>query len=114
MLFVHPATSEEAEPHFAARWPDAAAVADPEQDLYRAFGLGRGSALQLLGPRVWLSGLRALGGLHGVGRPTGDPLVMPGAFLVRDGAVTWSHVSEHAGDVVSRRQLEALADGAAR
>ena len=58
-------------------------ICDPQQTLYAAFGLRRGKAWQLFGPRVWLRGLRA--GLlrgHGIGRPAADSAQMPGLFLL--------------------------------
>jgi hypothetical protein len=100
IVFVHPSTPEDGEAHFAERWPEVASIADPKHALYTAFGLGRGTLLQVLGPRVWLAGLRAVGRGNGVGRVKGDPLLMSGAFLVRAGFVVWGHHSAHSGDIV--------------
>lgn len=100
MVLVHPAGEADGEVFFAERWPEAPAIADTELALYGAFGLGRGSLLQLLGPKVWLAGLRAIGGGHGVGKPQGDMALLSGAFLVRDGRVVWAHYSAHTGDLV--------------
>lgn len=94
---MHLASEAEGEEFFAKRWPEARAVSDPHKDLYRAFGLARGSVGQLFGPSVWLSGFKALFKGHGGGRPQGDPLMMSGWFLVTGGAVVWSDVHEHAG-----------------
>ena len=100
VVFVHPATVADGEAHLAERWPDVASIADPTHSLYAAFGLGRGTLLQLFGPKVWLAGLRALGGGNGVGRVKGDPLMMSGAFLVHAGVAVWGHYSAHSGDIV--------------
>lgn len=85
---------------FFARYglDDAHRVADPERRLYRAFGLGRGSASQLFGPRVWARGFVAgvLQG-HWVGKLVGDGFQMPGVFVVRGGEVVRGYVHEHAG-----------------
>jgi peroxiredoxin len=62
-------------------------VADPDRRLYRALELARGSFLQLLGPRVWLAGLKAFMQGHGVGALDGDGFQMPGAFVVHQGNV---------------------------
>ena len=36
---------------------------------------------------------------HGIGKPVGDPWIMPGLFLTRaDGQILWRHRFEHAGD----------------
>ncbi len=103
-------TPEEGEQFFADRWPEARAVSDPDKLLYRAFGLARGSVGQLLGPGVWRAGWRAFRAGHGVGRPVGDPLMMSGWFLVRDGRVVWSDLHEHAG--AERPYAELLAAAA--
>lgn len=96
IVLVHVGTPEEGERFFTERWPEARAVSDPEKLLYADFGLRRGSFAQLFGPRVLAAGLRAL--RHGIGKPTGDPLMMSGWFLVeRDGTLVWSHRHEHAG-----------------
>jgi hypothetical protein len=100
VVFVHPATETDGEAFFRERWPEVPAIADDEHALYDAFGLRRGSLMQLLGPKVWLAGLRALGAGHGVGRPKGDTLLLAGGFLVREGRVVWSHYSTHTGDII--------------
>jgi len=62
-------------------------VSDPEQLLYRAFELKRGSFLQLFGPRAWIGGLRATLGGHFFGGLKGDGFQMPGAFVIRVGRI---------------------------
>lgn len=64
-----------------------ARVSDPEQTLYQAFELSRGSFLQLFGPRAWIGGLRAMLRGHFVGRLKGDGFQMPGVFVIRNGRV---------------------------
>lgn len=63
-------------------------ISDPEQELYRAFHLNRGSWLRLLGLKVWMRGFVAgfLRG-HGVGPTMGDVAQMPGVFLVHQGEI---------------------------
>ena len=95
VLLVHLGTPEEGERFFSSRWPEARAVSDPDQSLYRAFGLQRASWSQLFGPRVFAAGLRAV--RHGVGRPVGNPLRMSGWFFLADGIVRWAHAHENAG-----------------
>ena len=102
LLLVHLGTPVEGDAFLGERWPEARAVSNAGQELYRAFGLGRGRLTQLFGPRVLLAGLKAR--RFGVGKPVGDPLIMSGWFLVDDGRVTWSHIHEHAG--VERRYDE--------
>lgn len=61
-------------------------------------GLGRGTIGQLFGPSVVACSLRAAAKGHGIGRPVGDPLQMPGLFYVSGGTVLWRHDFAHAGD----------------
>lgn len=83
---------------------DLPRFADPARNLYRAFGLGRGNARQLFGPRVWRRGLAAAapawlgGGGHGVGRLKGDGLQMPGVFLLHEERVIGGYRHETAAD----------------
>lgn len=70
------------------RLSDLDRICDRDQDLYRAFGLKRGSAMQLFGPKVWLRGVKAgfIDG-HGVGKPVADSSQMPGVFLLEKGVI---------------------------
>jgi hypothetical protein len=81
--------SEEQAAVFFARYglADIPRFSDPEQKLYGAFGLKRGTLNQLLGPKVWLRGAGAFVHGHGFARPQTDPLQMPGAFLVYHGRI---------------------------
>ena len=74
-------------------------ISDPEQKLYRIFGLKRGRLGQLLGPKVWWRGIQAgiLAG-HGLGKPTADPSQMPGVFLLKHASVTGSFRHRSAAD----------------
>jgi peroxiredoxin len=63
-------------------------ICDPEQKLYRAFGLKRGSFLQLLGPKVlWRGFLAGVVRGHGIGAPAADSSQMPGLFLLNKGSI---------------------------
>ena len=97
-LLVHPASVEAARMFLASRAPGTPAIADPDLNLYRAFGLKKGSFLQLFGPTVMWRGLRAMLRGHGIGKPTGNTLIMPGAFVVRGRDVLWQGLARHAGD----------------
>ncbi len=103
---MHLASPEEGESFLAERWPEARAVSDPDKVLYQGFGLTRGRLTQLFGPSVWMAGFRALREGHGGGRPQGDPLMMSSWFLVRDGAVVWRDLHEHAGSERRWDELE--------
>ena len=78
-------SADEDAARFLARYrmDDLPRVSDPACNLYRAFGLTRGSLVQLFGPKVWVRGFQAgvLEG-HGVGKLEGDGFQMPGVFLL--------------------------------
>ena len=77
---------------------DAILVEDADRALYRAFELRRGSFTQLFGPRVVLRGIAATLRGHIVGKPQGDTLQMPGAFVVADGEIVRAHRHADASD----------------
>jgi len=86
---------------------DVPHISDPDRQVYRGFGLGRGSVQQVMGPRVWWRGFKAamLSG-HRPGKPTGDVFQMPGAFLIADGAIIRAFQPETSAD---RPDFEKLA-----
>lgn len=68
---------------------DVARIADPKQELYRAFGLKRGAPRQLFGPKVlWRGLVEGVLWRRGIGRPAADSSQMPGVFLIKDGVIT--------------------------
>lgn len=72
-------------------------ISDPAQQLYRGFGLKRGTLSQLFGPRVVLRGLGLLP-KYGVGRTLGDKFQMPGVFLLCHGEVVRSYRHKSVAD----------------
>ncbi len=89
LVVVHMATDEQALKLLSKyALDDVAQVSDPEQKLYRSFSLDRGSTGQVMGPRVWWSGFKAvvLAG-HLPGKPIGDVFQLSGAFLVVYGKI---------------------------
>ena len=63
-------------------------ISDPSLDLYQAFGLGRARFWQLLNPIVlWRMFMAAVVHRHGAGLPVGDPMQMPGVFLLHHGKI---------------------------
>jgi peroxiredoxin len=85
---------------FAARYglADIAAVADPQRTLYKGLGLRRGRMLQLIGPRVLWAWVKSTVAGHLPGRIKGDPLQLPGAFLLHHGQVSKGHTYRDAAD----------------
>lgn len=67
---------------------EVAHFSDPQQNLYRAFALRRGSVREIFNGFVWKRGFDVfVKGKHGVGRLVGDGFQMPGVFLVHNGSI---------------------------
>lgn len=99
MVIVHMGSPEDGIPGIEnTALSDAEVLSDPDCDLYRSFGLKKGSLWQLSKPKVWLRGFAAVRSGHGVGSLAGDGLQLPGMFLVRDGKVVSEHYGSHAAD----------------
>jgi hypothetical protein len=96
-LFVHQGDRTQGNELLSGH-PEARAIADPRRRLYSAFGVERGSAVEMFGPAVWRCGARALGKGHGIGPRVGDGWTLPTLVLVRDGRIAWEHRGRHAGD----------------
>jgi len=111
ILFFYQGSREEGAAFFDQFWPEARAVADREKRLYQAFGIERGGVRQLFGPQVWACGLRAARKGNTLGVPVGDPLMMPGMFLVQGDAILWRHEFRHAGDEPDFATLPFLSRG---
>ena len=98
ILFVGQGDIAETQDFFDDLWPEARVIANSSRDLYRAFGIRRGGMMQMVGPSVWACGIRAASKGNFVGKPMGDPQLLPGAFLVHDNRIVWEHRAKHAGD----------------
>ena len=98
-VLVHMSDDAAARKRFAQyNLEDLPSVSDPDQDLYRAFELRRGSFLQLFGPRVWFQGLRAIFKGNTVGKLAGDGFQMPGIFIIHKGQIIQEFKHATAGD----------------
>ena len=89
-------------------------LGDPGLQAYRAFGLPRGSWLDVAGPRVWGPGAKAI--MHGVAsRPGDDVLRLGGTFGIRtDGTLAFVHYARTSSDNADPLQaLDALVEPAA-
>ena len=81
-------------------------LGDPERAGYAAFGLDRGSPLDMLRPSLVVAGVKATLGGARQGRTEGDALQMPGTFVIdRGGIVRYAHPGAHAGDIPSAALL---------
>ena len=101
-------TSERAEEFFSEYWPEARAIGDPKQMLYRAFNVAWGDVGQFFRPAVWKAYFKAR--YHGVGFPHGNTMRNPGAFLIHNLKILFAQQFEHFGvqvDVAAVRQAVA-------
>ena len=87
------------EVRYLADHSDIPRIADPRCDLYRAFGLAKGSLAELASPHVlWLALMSIFKGC-GVGHLAGDGRQMPGAFLFHQGRIVASQRAKSASDL---------------
>jgi hypothetical protein len=98
VVFVYQGTVEQGPMWFDRLFPGARAIADPDGDLYRAFGVARGGMREMFGAASWACGLRAVRQGHFVNRKIGDPWTLPTIVAVRDRSIVWEFRGEHAGD----------------
>ena len=86
---------------------DLPVLADEDRASYKAAGTKKASVGELVGPRVFVKGVRtALTTGQVQGRTIGDNAQLGGALLVTpDGSVAWSHMSEDAGDDASADEI---------
>lgn len=110
VVLVHQGDVEAGEAFFEGRWPEAVAIADPERELYAAFGLTRARLSQVLSPRVLARGVVAAFRGGGPGKVVGDVMQMPGAFLIHEERVVWHHAARHAGDHPDLEEIRRVAD----
>lgn len=86
------------------------ALADPERNAYRAYGLMDGTFTQLVNPRIIARGAQAT--LHGtfLNRPTSSPRQLPGTAIVDpSGRLLHLHHAIDAADHLTSQQLIDLA-----
>jgi hypothetical protein len=78
---------------------DVLTISDPTAHVYQSCGLGRGSAGQLVGPRVlWRWLVAALVRGRGAGWTGADMRRMPGAFLIQHGRIVRAFRHETTAD----------------
>lgn len=85
---------------FATRYglANLPAVSDPDRKLYKGLGLRHGTFWQLFGPKSLWACLKTIVAGHSPGKIKGDPLQLPGAFLIHHGQVIRGHIYRFAGD----------------
>ncbi len=98
ILFVQQGTVAQGDDFFSKEWPEARAIADPTQQLYRDFGLARISKGEILRPGVIACGIRAAMKGNRGGKTVGDPQQMPGIFAFEGDQLVWQHDFRNIGD----------------
>jgi hypothetical protein len=88
-------SNEAAEQFFDKYWPDALSIQDPKQVLYKGLGVTWGSFAQFVSPKVWKAYFSARE--FGVGKPVGNTMRNPGAYLIADNKIVHSQDFEHFG-----------------
>lgn len=99
IVIVHMTTEAEATELFARfNLVDLPRVSDPEQALYQAMELNRGSFWQVFGPKMWWRAISALISGNSMGIPKGDLFQLPGVFLIHQGKIVKAFRPETSSD----------------
>ncbi|MCC6403016.1 MAG: hypothetical protein IT207_03310 [Fimbriimonadaceae bacterium] len=100
------AVPEDARAYFATHPTSFPVVCDPEARLYSTLGLRRGGMSAVASPRVFGRAIAALAGGAGMGRVTGDPMQLGGAFVLDAGQeLVWHYRSVDAADNPSVEEI---------
>lgn len=114
LAVVHMSSPEEAAELFARYdLDDIHQFSDPTCQLYRSFGLARGSITQLLGPKIWWRGFLAWIRGNGFSSIQGDGFQLGGAFLLNNGQIAESQLAANAAERLDLAQM-ACAAGSCR
>lgn len=111
-LFFFQGSATEGRALLRRDWPSVRAIADPEAEIYEAFGLQRGNLFQMFRPAVWAGRSLAKAKGHENGPHDGDIWRMPGVYLARGAAISWAHHYRHAADHPDYEQISELAASA--
>jgi len=91
-----PAEAEKFRQEFDVVFP---LICDPEKHLYGTYGLKNASFGQIASPGLLLKGLQAVSQGHFLGRTQGDPMQMPGTFIIdKGGHFLLQHFARDAAD----------------
>lgn len=107
-VFVHMSDPAFAEDFFQQYFDQKISfISDPNLSLYKAFGLKRGSLLQLYGLKTWLRGFYA--GIikgHGLGSSEGDVMQLGGYFIYHNGQVELLNPHQSASELFNLDKLQ--------
>jgi peroxiredoxin len=104
IVFVHMASDRELAEKFFKKYKlfPVDHVSDPERKYYQAFGLVRGTPLQIFGLMNWIRGFQAAvvegHGTTNQNETLGDGFQMPGVFVVYKGEIRKSFVHKYPYD----------------
>lgn len=109
-VFVHMSDPTYAEEFFGQYFDQKISfISDPNLSLYKAFGLKRGSLLQLYGIKTWLRGFYA--GIvkgHGLGSSEGDVMQLGGYFIYHNGQVELLNPHESASELFNLDKIQTV------
>lgn len=88
-------SEEAAEKFFGEYWREALSIQDPRQVLYKGLGITWGSITQFVSPKLWKAYFSAK--KFGVGKPVGNTMRNPGAYLIAGERIVHSQDFEHFG-----------------
>jgi peroxiredoxin len=92
------------EPKHAQRYcgqlaPSVMCLVNATKEAYKAFGLARGSLMQLMGPQIFINGAKASAQGFAQGETTGDALMIGGTFVIdQAGIIRFAHYDADASD----------------
>ena len=108
LLLVTMGTPQQAAAFRAKLKCEVTLLADDRREAYRAYALQRGSARQVLGPKVWLPLLKGMV-RAGTGRPVGDIWQMPGTFVIDcRGIIRYAHYPDNQAQRPSQEEIIAV------
>jgi peroxiredoxin len=103
---------DEAHAFCGARAPGLLCLADPEQEGYAAYGIGKAGAGEIFAPEVFVAGFQATLEGHANGRPAGDTRQMPATFVIGpDARVRLAYYSRTVADHPPRELIVAALRG---
>ena len=116
IVFVHMARDQETAEKFFRKYKlfPIDHIPDPEKQFYQAFGLGRGTPVQLFGLMNWIRGFQA-GIIEGHGaayqnEDMRDGFQMPGVFVLHKGEIKNSFIHRHAWDRPDYEEIVSYCD----
>lgn len=106
IVVVHMQTDDEARELFSRYGlADILRISDPQQTLYQAFEVVRGSLWQVAGPGMWWRAVGSLMKGHLIGVPKADVFQLPGAFLIHNGQIVNAFRGKNSSDRPDYTQL---------